>query len=316
MAVAASIFGSKSEERGFRSIENTWGEDYVVYPQIPLSALFTPDPNWKDSSNLFFKTSVDYVLCTNEGRPIVAIDFDGLGRGFDRDGEYVQIEITQDRFRKLKFDTKLRLSQNNGFPYHIVSSEEFGFLGAGIELTVVDGIIGAVLARRDFLTRAPSFLQEHAEEIDSQPHWYRSEFIQDIMTGLEVDCDAEHSRIFRKTCEVMDQVQSITGTMHYPHRYRWFEEPKAPDVNWPPWENPEAWERRLEAMKMVEVQGCEVTLSDTPVGEVSEIAKVRNVVNSVNLAQEIADLMAWIKLLRLLQNRPRGSLVEGVAEEL
>ena len=48
MAVRDSIFGSKSEERGFRSIEHTWGEDYVVYPQIPMSALFVPDPNWQN----------------------------------------------------------------------------------------------------------------------------------------------------------------------------------------------------------------------------------------------------------------------------
>ena len=62
MAVRNSILGSKSDEKGFRSIEHTWGEDYVVYPQIPWSALFTPDPNWRDTSNFFFKTSLDYVL--------------------------------------------------------------------------------------------------------------------------------------------------------------------------------------------------------------------------------------------------------------
>ena len=81
MAVTDSIFGSKSEEKGFRSIEHTWGEDYVVYPQIPLSALYTPDPNRRDTTSFFFKTSVDYVLCTNEGRPILAIDSDGLAEG-------------------------------------------------------------------------------------------------------------------------------------------------------------------------------------------------------------------------------------------
>ena len=276
----------------------------MVYPQIPLSAIFTPDTNWKDSSNFFFKTSVDYVLCTNEGRLILAIDFDGLGGGFDRDGEYVQVEATQDRFRKRKFDIKLRLSQQNDFPYHIVSSEEFSHFGTGIELTVVDGIIGTVLARKDFLDRALSFLQEHAEEIENQPDWYKSEFVDELLTGLEVDCEAEHSKIFLKTCEIMDQVHSITGTSYYRYRYRWFEEPRCPHVNWSPWKNPEALERRLEAMKRVEVWGCEVTLSHTPVGEVSEIAKVRNVVNSVFLAMEIAKLLTWSKLLRLLQNQP------------
>ena len=148
MAVRHSIFGSKSEEKGFRSIEHTWGEDFVVYPQIPLSALFTPDLNWRDTSNFFFKTSVDYVLCKKDGHPILAIDFDGLGGGFDRDGEYVQVEATQDRFRKRKFDIKLQFARLNNFPYHIVSSEEFSFLGEGIKLTVVDGIIGSEIAKK------------------------------------------------------------------------------------------------------------------------------------------------------------------------
>ena len=44
MGVKQSIFGSKSEERGFRSIEHTWGESYRVIPQFPMSALFTPKP--------------------------------------------------------------------------------------------------------------------------------------------------------------------------------------------------------------------------------------------------------------------------------
>ena len=177
MAAKDSIFGSKSEERGFRTIEHTWGAEYKIYPQIPLSGLFPPDPNWRDTSNFFFKTSVDYVLCTNEGRPILAIDFDGMGGGFNRDGEYVQVEPTSDRFRKVKLDTKLRFSKRNDFPYYIVSSQEFNFLGAGIELTVVDGIIGSIIAKKDFLNRAPSFLEEHGADIDSQPDEYKSEFI-------------------------------------------------------------------------------------------------------------------------------------------
>ena len=101
-----------------------------------MSALFTPDPLWRNTTSYFFKTSMDYVLCTNEGRPLLAIDFDGMGRGFDRDGEYVQIEATKDRYRKSKFDFKLRYAIDNGFPYHIVASEEFNYLGDGIEFHI------------------------------------------------------------------------------------------------------------------------------------------------------------------------------------
>ena len=303
MAVKGSIFGSKSEERGFRSIERTWGGDYVVYPQIPLSTLFTPDPKWKDTSNFFFKTSVDYVLCTNGGRPVLAIDFDGMGGGFDRDGEYVQVKATSDRLRKRKFDIKLRFSHQNNFPYHIVSSEEFTYLGDGIELTVVDGIIGSVLATNDFLESAPSFLEEHAQEIHGQLDSYKSEVVQDLLLALEVDCEAEHSKLFRKKCELSAQVGSITGDRSYPHTYRMFEEPECPSFHWPPWKDMEAFKRRVEAMKKVEVWGCEVTISDTPIGDVSETVRVRNVAHSLSLAMEVGELMAWSKLLRLLHRR-------------
>ena len=86
MSVKKSIFGSKSEERGFRSIEHTWGEKYMLCTQFPWSALFTPDPKWRDTSNLFFKTSVDYLLASSEGQPLIAIDFDGMGNGYDKEG--------------------------------------------------------------------------------------------------------------------------------------------------------------------------------------------------------------------------------------
>ena len=176
-------------------------------------------------------------------------------------------------------------------------------MGNGIELTMVDGIIGSVIARKHFLDRVPSFFEEHAAEIDIQPDWYKSEFIQDLAMGLEIDCEVEHSKIFHKTCEVRNEVRSIAGISSYPHGYRMFEEPECPSVDWPPWKNSAAFKRRIEAMKRVEVWGCEVTIFDTPVGEVSEIAKVRNVGNSLSLVNDIGELMAWSKLLRLLLRR-------------
>ena len=304
MAVKDSIFGSKREERYFRSIEHTWGTDYAVYPQIPLSEILDADPEFlEDEKDFFYKTSVDYVLCSHGSRPILAIDFDGMGNGFDRDGEYIQVKTTQARHRKLKFDFKLRLAQKHGFPYHIVSSQEFRHEGAGIELTVVDGIIGSAIASKCFVELAPSFLEEHAEEIERQPDSYKSELIQDLLMVLELDCDVEHSKIVRKTFEVMDQIRSISGEFSHSVSYSMFEEPECPSVGWPPWENLEAFQVRLEAFQRVEFWGCTVTLSDTPVGEVSAIARARNVAHSLSIVQEIGELLAWSKLLRLLRKR-------------
>lgn len=65
MAVRNSIFGSKREEEGFRSIEHSWGADYALYPQFPLSALLTPAYKLPvDEWDLFLKTSVDYLLAS------------------------------------------------------------------------------------------------------------------------------------------------------------------------------------------------------------------------------------------------------------
>lgn len=301
MAVRDSIFGSMGEARGFRSIEHTWGKKYRLCPQIPMSALFTPNPRWRGTANYFFKTSMDYVLCTNEGRPLLAIDFDGMGRGFDRDGEYVQIEATTDRYRKSKFDFKLRYAVENGFPYHIVASEEFKFLGDGIELTLVDGIIGSVLSRRSFAERAPAFLEEHAEDIASQSAWYKSEYIQDLLTELEFDCDWQNNPITRKSWEAFGRVRDIVGNFGWSERP--FSEPECPSFDWPPWNDLERFKARTDALKKVSAWGCVVTIRDTPVGEVSEVVKIRNVANAYSLVVEIARWMTWNKCLRISLGR-------------
>ena len=293
MSVKDSIFGSKGEERGFRSIEHTWGEKYRLYPQFPWSALFTPDPRWRDTSNLFFKTSVDYVLSTVEGQPLLAIDFDGMGDGFDRNGEYVPVRLTPDRHRKAKFDFKLRYARENNFPYHIVASREFCQLGDGIDLTVVDAIIGSIIARKYFWEQAQFLIDEHVAEIANQPRWYQSEYANHLLIDLETECEVEHDPIVQKTFEVWNQITAITGEeVLYSHSNRHFAEPELPTD----------FESRLEAMKKVVAWGCVTTLFGTPVGEVSDVATVRANTCAVSISN-IAELMAYSKLLRLLRRK-------------
>lgn len=338
MSVKKSVFGSKSEERGFRSIEHIWGEDYAIYPQFPWSGLFIPDPKWKDTSNLFFKTSVDYVFCEKGGRPLLAIDFDGMGRGFDRNGEYVQTEATSDPYRKAKFDYKLQCARNNGFPYYIVSSEEFARLGNDVQLTVVDGIIGSTLAIQAVHERQESYVKKHVDDLydamesdPSTPEHFKpvrqkiqfpmnQENIQTIVMGLEADCGAEFNPFIRMGIKVRREIaQTIYGQPGY-RGYRTkihrFQEPELPDFDFAGFFRGDnvgsgtldALSRRYEAIKKpVELWGCVVTLEDTPVGEVSEVVTMRNVAYSETLVREIAELMVYCKLLRLLR-REQGRL--------
>ena len=230
MSVKESIFGSKGEERGYRAIERTYGDKYKICAQFPWSQIFTPDANWRDTSNYFFKTSVDYLIASNKGRPICAIDFDGLGRGFDRSGEYVQVEESKDPFRKVKFDFKLKWAKKNNFPYHIVSSDEVNLLGEDVHLTVVDAIISHILVYGSLNDRFQSFVDEHAEEIDMQPDWYKGEYVQDLALQLETELEAEHSVIWRKQSEVRSQIHSIVGTCSFPWSYGYVDPPECPSL--------------------------------------------------------------------------------------
>ena len=234
------------------------------------------------------------MICSKEGRPLLAIDFDGLGRGFDRNGEYVQVEATQDRYRKRKFDLKLRFSRENNFAYHIVASDEFNILGDDVRLTVVDAIIGEILARTSFRERVQSFVDEHAGEVDTQTDW------QDLIMGFEIDCEAEHSIIWQKEVEVRAQVKSM-GCTPSRRSFQFLDGPGVRDVPWPPWEHLEEFKLRLGDLAGAEEIGGLATLFDTPVGEVSEIFMMRNVSDyAPSLVHAIADLMVWSKLLRLL----------------
>ena len=268
MAVKNSIFGSKGEERGFRSIEHTWGEKYRLSAQFPWAQIFTLDSRWQGTTDFFYKTSVDYLLATPEGQPLMAIDFDGLGGGFDYDGKYVQVEPTpKDPYRKEKLDIKLRYARQHDFPYHIVAGEEFNQFGDGIELTVVDGIIGSAIAEKHFW-----------EQVQSRTFTNENDLI-----ALELACEIEHNPILRRRFEVMDQICAITGEDHafYLREQCHTTESELPPVG-----------RHI----------CITTLKNTPVGEVSDVVAVRTS-NGSYLGSEIALLLVYSKLLRLITRK-------------
>ena len=304
MTVKKSIFGSKAEAQGFQSIEHTWGEDYRLIPQFLFSGLFEPDNSIKNPSNLFFKTSIDYVLSTKEGQPLLAIDFDGLGKGFDREGQYVPVEATRDPYRKPKFDFKLRYSQKNDFPYYIISYDEFEHLDDEIELTVVDGIIGSTLAGRDFNERIQSVVDERERIINNLPSHEQHEYIRDLVISEEIESDFAFNPIIQRTAEVRDKIYAITGSYSWKESIRSYEEPTLPDLNGPGlFGSAESLQARANAMSKVEWWGCVHTLSDTPIGEVSDIAWIRNAGHSHTLVREIAELLAYSMLLKLLIRR-------------
>ena len=316
MPVKKSIFGSKGEERGFFSIERTFGESYRLFSQVKFAELFTQSSKPQPSEGLYhyLATSLDYVLCTREGIPVVAIDFDGMGEGFDRDGEYVQCEPTKDRDRKAKFDRKLHWAKTNGLPYHIISSRELNSLDDIDGLTVADGIIGVAMAVDSFRKRAVRVLEEHADAIDNVLFGEdRQEHINSLLNKVEVESYLEHNPICRQALEFRKQIVAMVGgewfAKTYMMRYSFSTRAELPELCWPPWDDRRGVQRRVEALGRVKANLCQCTMLDTPVGEVSAEVNIRNTSYSAILSKDIAEFLALKKLLVHL--RRFGGYVNG-----
>lgn len=304
MGVRASVFGSRSEERGFRSIQHKWGDRYNLYPQLPFSAIFEPDHTIHDTSNLFYKTSIDYTLCTKGNTALLAIDFDGMGHGFDRNGNYVPVKKTSDPYRKDKFDFKLRYAKRNGLPYHIISYEELDPIGEATNLAIMDGIIGFQIARRDFDAKIVERVSCEQDIIDALSPDERYEYIQTLVTDQEVLSEIEHDPIVKRAMQLHSELGKL-GCKVPRWGYSYVEEPELPDLEYDPPASMlptlESFKARCAAMGGVMRIGCIYSLK-TSLGEVSEIAWMRNVGNlsqTFVIVQNIAELLVYAKALRL-----------------
>ncbi len=280
MKIKRSVFGSRSEARGFRSIESSWGEDYALYPQFPFSALFEAERRIPGGlTNLFYTTSIDYVLCSREGEPLLAIDFDGLGEGFSKLGEYVKGEETDDKRRKSKFDFKLRSARESGFPYYVVASQEFKYLDNENTLTVVDGIIGCTLSSRDFASQVRGKDFASLDEVEN----------------LEIDIDLKYDKFWQKTRDIMIALSRTPYPVYYRHSERFVtQRPNFKDLE------------SLDLLEDPEEIGYVYTMFDTPVGEVTETAWMRRIDYCESILPKMSEFLAWNKLERRMQRRTQA----------
>ena len=283
MSVKPSVFGSRSEEQGFRSIEHTWGDSYRIFPQFPFSALFESDDEKRGTSNFFYKTSVDYLLATKEGQPILAIDFDGMGRGFNKSEEYIQVEKTpRDPQRKVKFDFKLKIANRNDFPYYIVSSEEFKHIDRAVRLTIVDGLIGSALAQEHFNKHIQLLVDEHSERIAELFDWKRQPYIDYLVCQQEVESNLECNPIVQKNHEIWSRFMEENNGKIFPGGWKHgpLYDPEHPNM-----------------------RGYKYSFTGIHAGDISVTAWIRNFEYSYSIVSAISELMAWNKFFRVIPSR-------------
>jgi hypothetical protein len=153
-----SIFDSNTEQKILKRLKTYWINYVDVYPQIPIKNILGFDDimglNMKNKAKEYLlKTSIDFVVCElNNGKPILAIEFDGLSGGFSSAGEFIMKSIPDsDKYRKLKMETKLKACEILQFPIVIISYQECELLRESNEMiTLLDIIIGDALEKLNY----------------------------------------------------------------------------------------------------------------------------------------------------------------------
>ena len=206
MQPRTTIFDSQNERELFLAIHGTWEPDYRLYPQIPFPSLIDLDPQKLDAVQLEFlhKTSVDYVLTTPDGQPVLALEFDGLGHGYSKDGRYVQkVQPRRAPNRQWKLDLKCRVADAANFPFAVVSYDEKTVVDEAANLMVVHGMIGGFLAKRHMGERITELMELEADKIADMSPRDQYDYIQDyVVLPAELDADTKWNLLARRTIEI------------------------------------------------------------------------------------------------------------------
>ena len=245
MSVKSNVFASKAERVNFGKLSDVWGDKYRLYHNLPFLNVFdthnlidiraafdvllaqangnTPversvniEISPTDLQRLK-KTSIDYTLCDESGKPLVCIDFDGLQDGVNIGTEYVPRE-GYDKWRQVIMELKLMVAHGSLFPYFVVASSQFNNLSPDIRLTFVDGIIGDVLAGKatrlrldaGFDLNSAGLSQSEFDALSPEEQHY---LIEDWIWGIEIESDFDNNPISRKRMELQEKTH-VTGWGH------------------------------------------------------------------------------------------------------
>jgi hypothetical protein len=217
MAVKKSVFASRPERANYYKLSRQWGEKYRIWHNLPFLNVIEGKTyfDWESIEerrvtdiefNLLKKTSIDYVLCDEKDAPILGIEFDGMNDGYNVGTRYVA-EPPPDTVRVRMLELKLRIAHGSLFPYFVLGSKYFAELGRDVRLTIVDGIIGAVLS--SLATKArfaegfrPSDIGMSDDEFAELPDHAQWELVENWALGVEVDNDCEFNPIIKKRFEL------------------------------------------------------------------------------------------------------------------
>jgi hypothetical protein len=310
MSTKRTVFGSKSERDNYYKLCRTWGDKYHIFHNLPFLNVF-------DRSNLieilqtppFFapleltdtefnrlkKTSIDFTLCDMNDNPILCIEFDGMQQGINVGYNYFpdpNNPLPQDQWRKAITELKIKVALGSMFPFFVVGSEQFRDITPEIKLTIIDGIIGSVLAKIAFtktISRGfkPEAVGYSPDAFADLPDCLQQELIQDWVWGIEAETELEN--------DPLDRLRWSTEREGIGDSYR------TEYLTYPNLDHLTIQDR-ARALDNVHLHGCRVTLHTPEFGDIAATAWVPNFktihFSGLTIAENIAYILAKENLRR------------------
>jgi len=297
MTLKNSIFDSAKEEQLFTTIESNWKELFKIFPQLPPQQIFDLQslqiPN--DEKDFLYKSSIDLTVCDLANKPIMSIEFDGISRGISRMGEFVDSEATDNITRKRKLDLKLRIAQEENYPFYVVSYAEKNFISKNSYLSVIDGIIGQTIAHSKLnINELLEYFQSDIDALEKDED--KHEFIQDMILNAEIENEMMWDPIVKRSLLLRKTLREKNIDVDKHKSYSYFSEPSR-ELLFDKKLNPNDI---LKNYKKIKWFGCTMTI-DYNNNYVTKSIKIRNFDGSsaspLVIAQNIAELCALEEIL-------------------
>jgi hypothetical protein len=304
MKPRSTIFDSRSEREIFRAITGSWEPSYRVYPHIPYTSLIELDERMLQAVELSFlhKTTVDFVLTDAEGGPLLGIEFDGLGRGYSRDGQYLGfVDTPRDRARPWKLRLKTRVANDAQFPFIVVSYDEMALLDRNKDLIILHGVIGSFLSSKHLSARLAELVSENEDRLAEMSSGDAHDEIQDMILAAEIDLDMEWNPVTRRGVELQTEIRRVDPSARW--RYSYLESPPRPShcSPWLPDFKPDTLKQWWDNIERL---GCEYIVT-TRCGVVARAVWVRNYqgvhLTPFGMLEELAQVVALNEALTLLR---------------
>ena len=315
----SSILFSRKESLVLKSLEQRWAPQFRVYPNLPLSAVLDVDTQTLDQREkaFFYKTSVDYTICKASCEPVLCIELDGIGDGYEASGVYTSsVEYLTDDAREKRewmLNFKLRVCNEGGLPLIIVNLNDVSKL-RGEELSLLDIFVSDILITQ----RECELRNEGISEVIREHGEITEEELETIDIGAGIDAEREFDIVEHRLLEIVEQLHKHGVDVPFPvlftgsHssrgalRMQRFEYPPTPEYKGGGFMTLDhlKWMRevRLPAFSKIKRIGCVATYDRSATikdigGGCIWVTNGRDV-DAARIAQKIAVLMLYKSILQ------------------